>query len=70
MHVFHGPPFERVEHWNRALTTAQMEFEEAERKWRRILTEGKDGEVDVEFLEKVRENADELEDLLRGIGEV
>ncbi|KAF2818831.1 hypothetical protein CC86DRAFT_151300 [Ophiobolus disseminans] len=32
MHVFHGPPYERVEHWNRCLTAAKDDYDEAERR--------------------------------------
>lgn len=62
-----------MEHWNRCLNAAKLEYDEAERTWRRILKEsaegkGNGGEVDVEFLERVRENSRELEDVLEGMG--
>lgn len=68
MHIFHGPPYHRVEHWNRCLNTAKLDYEDAEKKWRRIQAEDEGGEVDVEFLEKVKNGADELERLLEGLG--
>lgn len=64
--VVHGPPYERVEHWNRQLELAKLEYEAVEQKWRE-----RDWEAEGEgkFFERVTEGVESLKELLIEIGD-
>ncbi|KAH8725711.1 hypothetical protein GQ44DRAFT_562424, partial [Phaeosphaeriaceae sp. PMI808] len=65
--VFHGPPYERIEHWNRCLVAAKLDYEATEARWRGIVAGEEGGGVDVDFVKVVEVRSSELEELLEGM---